>query len=260
MRRGDAVGELQPAHDVEKHEIKADGAKDRQPGEPEEQRTMVAHRFEQGRMRRLLFHRHGRQASAQEIADQTDQQAEDERNAPGPLLDGVGRQGIGDQRAGHGSQEDSAAASDFGETAGESAPSGRRQLEKKDPRSRAFAADREALHHAQQRQDDRRGEPQGLVAGQDADQKRRYRHRRHGKGERDLAAELVADVPDHATAQWAHDVAHGEDAEGRQDLRDFILGGKVRATDLGGEVAVDGKVVPFEHVADDASCDVARRT
>src|SRR5207302_8938487 len=93
----------------------------------------------------------------------------------------------------------------------------------------------------------------------DADHQRRYRHRSHGKGERDLAAEFVADVPYHATAQWPHHVAHGEDAEGGKDLSHFILGGKERAADLGGEVAVDGKIVPFEHVADDAGRDVASR-
>ena len=175
------------------------------------------------------------------------------------MLDGLGGQGARDQRAGHGSQEDAAAASDLGETAGQSASPGRRRLEKKDPRRRAFAADREALHHAQQGQDDRRGDPQRLVARQHADQESRQRHRRHGKGERDLAAEFVADVAYHAAAQWPHDVAHGEDAEGRQDLRHFIFGWKVRAADLGGEVTVDGKVVPFEHVADDAGRDVACR-
>ena len=64
MRRRDAVGELQPAHDVEEHEVEADGAEDRQPGEPQEQRAMVVHRFGQGRLRRLLLDRSYRQASA----------------------------------------------------------------------------------------------------------------------------------------------------------------------------------------------------
>ena len=71
--------------------------------------------------------------------------------------------------------------------------------------------------------------PSTCVAGQDADQEGRDRHRRHREGERGAAAELVADMTDHRAAHGPHQEADGEDAEGRQDLGDGSpLGKKAR--------------------------------
>src|SRR5206468_7063777 len=51
-----------------------------------------------------------------------------------------------------------------------------------------------------------------------------------------------------------------EDAVGRQELRQRVLAGKESPADHRSEVAVDGEVVPFEHVADGARGDQPGRT
>src|SRR5690349_1229068 len=65
----------------------------------------------------------------------------------------------------------------------------------------------------------------------------------------------VTDMADHHAAQRPRHEADGEDAVGRQKLRHRVLAGKEGPADHGSEVAVDGKVVPFEHVADGAGGD-----
>ena len=73
--------------------------------------------------------------------------------------------------------------------ADQAAPAGRRMLDHEDDGGRVFAADRQALDHAQEREQDRRRHAQRLVAGQHADQEGRHRHRRHREGERGAPAE-----------------------------------------------------------------------
>jgi hypothetical protein len=64
-------------------------------------------------------------------------------------------------------------------------------------------------------------------------------------------------MADEDAADGAHQVADSEDAERRQQLRDGAFIGKKLAPDLHGKKAVDGKVVPLEHVADHARADRA---
>ena len=94
-----------------------------------------------------------------------------------------------------------------------------------------------------------------MVARQDAHQEGRYGHRRHREGERGAPAEAVADIADQCAAHRPHQEAHGEDTEGRQHLGYLVLLRKEGAADGGGEVAVDGEVVPFEYIADGAGDD-----
>jgi hypothetical protein len=52
-----------------------------------------------------------------------------------------------------------------------------------------------------------------------------------------------------------HQIAERKHAERREQLGDRILMREELAADLGGEIAVDGEIVPFEHVADHARGD-----
>lgn len=135
------------------------------------------------------------------------------------------------------------------------APVGGRALDHEHDRGRVFTADRQALDHAKRSEREWRHDAQHRIARQDAHQECRYRHRRHGEGERSAPPEPVADIAEQRAANGTHQEAHGVDAEGRQDLGDGILLGKERAADRGGEVAVDREIVPFEHVANRARQD-----
>src|SRR5262249_7164864 len=109
-----------------------------------------------------------------------------------------------------------------------------------------------------QSEQNRRHQANRGVARQQADDKGGYGHRRDGEDQRYSSAVAIADVADDGAAQGPHQVANGEHAERRQHLGYRILAGKEGAANRGGEVAVDGKVVPFEHVADGAGGDDAR--
>ena len=212
---------------------------------------MIADRVEQGRLGRSLARRL-LDMTAQNDAGETDQQPHQERQAPAPVLQRLLRHHRSQQRARRRTQQDAADGATAAQCADQSSPVGRRLLDDEDDRSRVFAADRQALHHAQQREQDRRRNPERLVVGQNADQEGRNGHRRDREGQRRAAAEPVADRPDHRAADRPHQEAHGENPEGREDLSDGILAGKKSATDRGGEIAVNRKIIPFEHVADRA--------
>src|SRR5262249_11097480 len=60
---------------------------------------------------------------------------------------------------------------------------------------------------------------------------------------------------DHHDADGPHQIAEREHAEGRKQLGHRVLVREEVMADRGGEIAVDRKVVPFEHVADQAGGD-----
>ena len=191
------------------------------------------------------------QREACEAHDQSDQ----ERDAPAPGLQHFARHCGGQHGARCRPRQDAADRAAARHGADQAALVGPGMLDHEDDGGGVFAAHRQALDHAQQREQDRRRHAQRLVARQDADQEGRDRHRRHREGERGAPAETVADIADQCAAHGPHQEAHGEDAEGRQHLRHLVLLRKEGAADGGGEVAVDGEIVPFEHVADGAGRD-----
>ena len=130
-----------------------------------------------------------------------------------------------------------------------------RMLDQEHHRACIFAAHRKPLHNAQQGEPDRREQPDGLIARQQAHQKGRDRHGDNREGERCAASEPVADMADDHAADRPHQVADREHAEYRKQLGDRILMREEVATDLCCEVTVDRKIVPFEHVADHSSRD-----
>src|SRR5262245_30038102 len=69
------------------------------------------------------------------------------------------------------------------------------------------------------------------------------------------APETIADMPDEDPADGPHDIAQREHAEGGKELGDRILMREELAADCSGEIAVDRKIIPLEHVADHAGGD-----
>jgi hypothetical protein len=62
-------------------------------------------------------------------------------------------------------------------------------------------------------------------------------------------------MADQGAPDGSHHIAQREHAEGGKKLGDRILVREEVAADRGGEIAVDSKIVPFEHIADEARGD-----
>jgi hypothetical protein len=62
-------------------------------------------------------------------------------------------------------------------------------------------------------------------------------------------------VADQRAPDRPHQIAEREHAERREQLGDRVLVRKELPADLGGEIAVDREIIPFEHVADHARSD-----
>jgi hypothetical protein len=78
------------------------------------------------------------------------------------------------------------------------------------------------------------------------------RHGGNRERERRPASETIADMPDQDAADRPHDIAQREHAEGGKELGNRILVREELAADCSGEIAVDRKIIPLEHVADHA--------
>ena len=193
--------------------------------------------------------------SPQQIAEHADQQAQQERYAPAPVVQGIGREAGGQQCSGRRSQQHPDRGTAAGHGGGQAAAVGWRMFDHEGEGGCAFTADRQPLDHAQQRQQDGGGQTQRLVARQHSHQEGRDGHRRHREAERGASAVAVADHAGQQAAQRPHQVTDGEDAECRQHLCHRITRWKKRAADRDGEIAVDREVIPFEHVADGAGGD-----
>ncbi len=98
-----------------------------------------------------------------------------------------------------------------------------------------FAADREALRHAQQHQQPWGEQADGIVVRQEADSEGGHAHDRDGHEESALAACAIADVAEHHGAERAHEKSGGESEEGEDVALDIARAGKEVLGDDGGE-------------------------
>ena len=196
-------------------------------------------------------------APAQPEAHQPDRKAEQERQPPAPVLQNIRRHHGSEERTGYRSEEESGRVAAGRHCAGQATLARARMLDHEDEGGRALAAERQALHHAQSRQEQGRRHSQGLVAGQDTDEKGRESHRRHRDGERGTPAVAVADAARQEAPQRPHQAADREDAEGGKQLRQRILVREEGLADGDREIAVDREIEPFEDVADGPGADDA---
>ena len=169
-----------------------------------------------------------------------------ERDAPAPDLEGVAGQPTAHQD--HEQREEEPHRRRGLDPAGvEPAPAFRRVLGDIGGGAAVFTAEREALQHAQQDEDDGRRHADGGVARQQADQCGRHAHQHDGDEEGALAADEVAEPPEHQRAEGPHEEARREgeqsedEARGLVDAREELLGDDDR------QRAVEEEVVPLEH-------------
>ena len=113
-----------------------------------------------------------------------------------------------------------------------------------------FAAEGESLQQAQHDEDDRRGDADGFVAGEQADAKGRQAHdaHRHQKGV--LAPDQIADPPEHQRAERADSKTRSEGGEREDETGGFIDPGEKHFADIGGDEAVEVEIIPFEDGAE----------
>ena len=251
----DAVRHLQPAHQIDEADVEGDGVEHRQPGEAGDQAPMVAQRLDDRRPLAALRRRILRHVPAQEIAGDPQHGAEQERDAPAPGFERGGRHRRRETGAHRRAEQDAGAGAARRQRAQQAAPALWSVLDQEHHRAGVFAADRQPLHHAQQRERDRRQDAERRIARQQPDQDGRDRHGGDREGERRAPPEPVADMADDGAADRPHQVADREHPEGGEQLGDRILVREEMAADLSCEIAVDREIVPFEHVADGAGGD-----
>jgi hypothetical protein len=111
-------------------------------------------------------------------------------------------------------------------------------------------SDRESLQQSHDNQKDNRPTPYSLVSWQCPHDEGRKGHEKYTEHQRFLAAILVADITEHRAADGTHTKSESKDEIGILRAFLFRLGGrKEDFTEDVAEVAKDGEIVPFQHVA-----------
>lgn len=100
-----------------------------------------------------------------------------------------------------GAQENAASNAGSQRTNGQAIVLGRRVLGNEHPGTRHFTANRSALQHAHQQQQQGRGQANGFIGRQQANDQCGHRHQKDGQREHLLAANLVAIVRNDDAAQ-----------------------------------------------------------
>ena len=113
-----------------------------------------------------------------------------------------------------------------------------------------FAAQRQALEQAKEHEDDRRGDPDRGVAGQQADQEGRQPHDAHCHEEGVLAPDQVADPPEQDRPERSHREARGEGGEREDETGRLVDAREELRGDDRGEQPVEVEIIPFEHGAE----------
>ena len=130
-----------------------------------------------------------------------------------------------------------------------------RPFHRQQHRSAPFAADADALNHAQHGQDHRAPDANRRVGRHEGDQEGRDAHAQQRGDQRRLAADAIAVMAEYRGADRAADEADEISAEGGERRRQRIFVGEVElAEDQSGRGAVDEKIVPFDGRAD-CRCD-----
>ena len=127
----------------------------------------------------------------------------------------------------------------------------RRGFGQENARTDIFAAHREALNKAQCHQKHRCRNTDLRMSRQQADGKCAESHGQRRDDQHSPAAVTVADMAEDNGAQRTHRKAAGEGAEGGDQRSCRVVGREKQLADGDREKAIQGKVIPFEHIADE---------
>ena len=199
----------------------------------------------------LLEHGCFQDADPDPQADADQDDAEEERHAPAPG-DEIGA-GPGAEREDHEVRQEQAARHAELRPGGDQAAAamGARPLHRDQHRAAPFAADADALEHAQDGQDDGAPDADGVVARHQGDQERRDAHQQKRRDQRRLAADAVAVMAEDCRADRAADKADEVGAECRERPGQRVgVGKKELWKHQSGGGAVDEEVIPLDGRAD----------
>jgi hypothetical protein len=185
-------------------------------------------------------------------ADQHEHGAEQERDPPAPRQELVGVELAGQEERDRG-ECDTGGGTGLREGAEEAAATGWGVFDGHQGGAAPFAADGEALHEPEDREQDRCGEPDHGVAGHQAHERGGHTHGDQGDDEHLLAADAVAEVAEHDATDGSGQEPHTEGGERQQrtDERAGVREEQLRE-DEGGGGAVDEEVVVLDGRADEA--------
>ncbi|MCY1412144.1 hypothetical protein D9M71_275430 [compost metagenome] len=113
-----------------------------------------------------------------------------------------------------------------------------------------FAPGGKALGATDQRQQNRRHDPDRRISGQQTDQGRRTCHQQNGHRQGSLAADPVAQHAEENPAKGPKREGHGEHRKGLEQRGAGIAAGEELLGDGRGQKAIDGEVEPLDKVAD----------
>ncbi len=192
------------------------------------------------------------QGAPHPVADRDHEDREEERDPPAPAVELlVGERGDRDEDEG---REDQAGLGAAQREAGEEASSPfRGVLEGQRVRAALLTRGRQALHDAEQDQQDRREHADGRIRRQGTDEERRRAHQQQRQDQHLLAAHPVTEVTDDDGADRTGHVRDAEGGQGEQGRGGRVaVGEEHRREDQAGRGAVDEEVVVLEHAADEA--------
>ena len=200
---------------------------------------------------KLLEHRRFEDAEPDPQADADQDDAEQERHAPAPGRE-IGARPGAEPEDHQVRQEQAGRHAELRPRCNQPAAAmAARPLHRDQHRAAPFAADADALQHAQHGQDDRAPDADRCVARHEGDQERGDAHQHQRGDQRRLAADAVAIMPEDRGADRPADEADEVGAERRERSGQRILVGKeqFRENQPGGG-AVDEEVVPLDGGAD----------
>ena len=185
-------------------------------------------------------------------ADADQDGGEQERDSPSPGQERVaGEQGDDGQH--DGGEDGAGGGAHVGEAGGEATLFLVGVFQCHECGAAPFAADGEALDQAQQDQQDRGEDADGLVGGQQADREAGRAHDAHRQDEHRFTADPVAEVAEDDPAEGADDVADGEGGERGDGGDDRGEVGEEQLTEhQGGGGAVEQEVVELDGAAQKA--------
>ena len=193
--------------------------------------------------------------AADDVADADQHDGQQERDAPAPRQELVGREQRGDHEQRRRREDHADGHADLREGAEEAAARGRCVLHGHERRATPLATGREPLQDAEQDQQDRSGDADRGIRREQADECGGQAHQDQREHEHLLAAEPVAEVAGHDRAERSEEE---RDADGREREHLGEPGARLgdgceeeRCEHEAGGLRVDEEVVPLDRGADE---------
>lgn len=195
---------------------------------------------------------------AQIKADWPNDQPEDERHAPSPRHQRLGRHIARDDRPDDRAEQQRSRLARHLETAIKTAPRERRRFDQQRRRAAELAAGRKALQQPREHDDQRRAQANGGIRWRNREQQDAERHQRDHHAQCRFAPGAIGIETQHDSADRAHDKRHAERGGSEEDGGIVAAGGEKQLGDHHRHEAEDHEVVPLERVADHGGDDRAR--